>query len=100
MINKILTMFPLLNDQHAAEELRWLFALLVTKLWVTSFWFGAWTMDRDMFRGIVVLLAGIRLVNWMIWLYHWLDDVWDWFFLSRAERERKQWRARLLAHVQ
>ena len=57
-------MFPLLNDQHvvaereeAEEELRSLFALLATKLWVTSFWFGAWTMDRDMFRGIVVEFA-------------------------------------------
>lgn len=89
-------MFPL-NDQHAAareeaEERKWLFALLVTKLWTTSFWFGAKLkmIDEAAWDLVVVLLAGIQVVQWLIRFYRWLDGVWDWFFLSREKKDMKQ----------
>lgn len=81
---------PLNAAIEAEEDLKWLFALLATKLWTTSCWFGAWTMDSDVFRGIAVLLAGVQVVEWMIWLYRWLDDAWDWFFLSREKKDMKR----------
>lgn len=88
-------MFPPPNDQHVAareeEELRWLFALLTTKLWVTSFWFGA-KMSSGAVDVIVVLLAGIQLVQWMLHLFRLADRVWDWFCLTREQREQMQLR--------
>lgn len=91
-------MFPSLNDQRVAaaqeaEELRWLFALLATKLWVTSFWFGAawqWRMSSDATWGLMAVITGIQVAKWMLHFFYWLNDMCDWFCLSREKKDMKR----------
>lgn len=84
------------NDEEVAaaptEQWLLLLAYLVIKPWACR------VMSSDEFRASVVAIAGLSVITVAIWaiahLFHWMNEVWDWFVLSKPEKEKKRLEAR------